>query len=103
MGFALPAVNSGSSQVGREFWDHIEAVAEQARKGISSGLPSFFRDPAEAPRGRQAKVLLKTATRIVLVGIIFEDGHPGIYDFCSDRYIHRDDWHGISGWMPLPE
>jgi hypothetical protein len=48
-------------------------------------------------------VLLKTATGIVLTGIIFEDGTPGIYDFCCDRYIQRESWFGLAGWMHLPQ
>lgn len=81
-----------------EPWIHAEAADEQVRS-----VTSLFRDPTSAPEVLPTKVLLKTETRIVLVGIIFEDGAPGIYDFCSDRYIRRDDWHGIVGWMPLPE
>ena len=55
------------------------------------------------PDGRNQKILLRTETGIVLVGIVFENGTPGIYDFCKDRYVQREDWHGIAGWMPLPE
>ncbi len=65
--------------------------------------PSLFQEPSVAPQGKETKVLLKTETNVVLVGVIFEDGAPGIYDFCKDRYVQRDDWHGIVGWMPLPE
>lgn len=62
-----------------------------------------FRPVADVPTGRQIKVLVKTITKIVFVGIIFEDGTLGIYDFCKGRYIKREDWFGIAGWMQLPE
>jgi hypothetical protein len=99
----LPLFNNTPSEQHREFWNHIEAIATQVDQGILPDPPSLFRDPSERPRGAQIKVLLKTVTRITLVGIIFDNGTPGIYDFCSDRYIKREDWDGIAGWMPLPE
>lgn len=63
-----------------------------------------FRPVSTIPlNGLRTKVLLKTSSSHVLVGVIFENGTPGIYDFCKDRYVQREDWHGITGWMPLPE
>jgi hypothetical protein len=103
MGYPLPIMKSKTTEASREFWDFITLIAERVRKGVMYEPRSFFLEPAEAPHGQQTKVLLKTATGIVLVGIILEDGTPGIYDFCTDRYIQRDDWGGIVGWMPLPE
>jgi hypothetical protein len=64
---------------------------------------TLYRPIAEVPLDKQTKALFKTAAGIVLLGIIFEDGMPGIYDFCCDRYILRDDWFGIVGWMSIPE
>jgi hypothetical protein len=62
-----------------------------------------FHPITDIPTGVQTKVLLKTLAGIVLVGILFEDGTPGIYDFCCDRYIARDDWNGFAGWMAIPD
>lgn len=103
MGYSMPAIEDKTTEASREFWNHVVVIAKQAREGMLPQLPSLFLEPAEAPQGQQIKVLLKTGTRIVLVGVIFENGTPGIYDFCTNRYIQRDDWDGIIGWMPLPE
>lgn len=103
MGYPMPVIEDKTTEASREFWNHAVVVAEQVRKGVLPELPSLFLEPAEAPQGQQIKVLLKTSTRIVLVGIVFENGTPGIYDFGTNRYIQRDDWDGIVGWMPVPE
>lgn len=98
MGNTPTIETSGRSETARKSLTQAGAIAEQA-----CSTTSLFRDPTDAPEKLPVKVLLKTETRVVLVGIIFADGTPGIYDFCGDRYIRRDDWHGIDGWMPLPE
>jgi hypothetical protein len=73
---------------------------EEAPRGVQT---TAFRPVEEAPRGVQTKVLLKTRAGLVWTGIIFDDGLPGIYDFCCDRYIRRDSWFGLVGWMRIPE
>ncbi len=64
---------------------------------------SLFLPISEAPLGTNQRILIKTVSNHVFVAKIDADGNPRIYDFCSYRYVLRDDWEGIIGWMPIPD
>jgi hypothetical protein len=73
-----------------------------SHKKLGQLQPTQFKPMDTVPSGEQTKVLLKTMSNIILLGLIFEDGSVGVYAYPADRYYVRDA-RFFKGWMPLPQ